>query len=130
MNFIYVFIFHKKVMAYLIDAYPDGAQTFDVNRRLPLHNCIARCTYMNPARLRCLRLLLEIYPPGAGMAGTDGRTPLDIARRDRHGDLVLRLLLRADPTQDPIALGEISYVASRMKYKHETRKHHTGGAKR
>lgn len=62
----------SKVMAYLIDAYPDGAQTFDMNRRLPLHNVVARCTHMTPARLRCMRLLLEIYPPAAGMAGSDG----------------------------------------------------------
>ncbi len=59
------------------------------------------------------------------------RTPLDLARRDGHGALVLRLLLRADPTQDPIALGEISYLASKAKYKHqekeekaEERRHH------
>jgi hypothetical protein len=29
----------------------------------------------------------------------------------------LRLLLRADPTQDPEAYGEISYLASRGKYR-------------
>lgn len=107
----------SKTMKYLIENYPDGAKTFDTNRRLPLHNVIARCTHMNPARLRCMRLLLEAYPSGAGMAGSDERTPLDLARRDDHGDLVLRLLLRADPDQDPEALGEISYAASKAKYK-------------
>jgi hypothetical protein len=76
------------VLKFIIDAYPPAASSFDVNRRLPLHNCIARCEYMTPARLRCLRLLLEAYPEGASMAGKDGRTPLDIARRDGHGDLV------------------------------------------
>lgn len=34
------------------------------------------------------------------MSGSDGRTPVDLARRDGHGDLVLLLLLRADPDLD------------------------------
>lgn len=106
-----------KTMKYLIEEYPDAAKTFDNNRRLPLHNLIARCKHMTPARLRCLRLLLEVYPHAASMAGKDGRTPLDLARRDRHGDLVLRLLLRADPSQDPEALGELGFKASRAKFK-------------
>ena len=75
-------------MKYIIDAYPAAASSFDVNRRLPLHNCIARCEHMTPSRLRCLRLLLEAYPLAVNMAGKDERTPLDIARRDKHGDLV------------------------------------------
>lgn len=75
-------------MKFILDAYPAAASSFDANRRLPLHNCIARCVHMTPSRLRCLRLLLEAYPAGASMAGKDGRTPLDLARRDRHGDLV------------------------------------------
>jgi ankyrin repeat protein len=78
----------SKVMKYIIDAHPAAASSFDVNRRLPLHNCIARCEHMTPSRLRCLRLLLEAYPLGVNMAGKDDRTPLDLARRDRHGDLV------------------------------------------
>jgi len=32
-------------------------------------------------------------------------------------DQTLRLLLRADPLQDPEAYGEISYLASKGKYK-------------
>ncbi len=78
----------SRVMKYLIDTYPAAASSFDINRRLPLHNCIARCDYMTPSRLRCLRLLLEAYPLGVNMAGKDERTPLDLARRDGHGDLV------------------------------------------
>ena len=106
----------SKVMQYLLDVHPDGAKTFDVNRRLPLHNLIARCTFITPSRLRCLRLLLNVYPEGASMSGKDGRTPLDLARRGQLGHLVLRLLLLADPQQDPQALGEISYLASKGKY--------------
>lgn len=78
----------SKVMKYLLDLYPQAASSFDVNRRLPLHNLIARCDYMTPARLRCLRLLLDAYPLGVNMTGKDERTPLDLARRDGHGDLV------------------------------------------
>ena len=33
------------------------------------------------------------------MRGSDDRTPLDLARRDEHGDLVQLLLLQADPSQ-------------------------------
>mmetsp|Transcript_22740 Transcript_22740/g.50584 ORF Transcript_22740/g.50584 Transcript_22740/m.50584 type:complete len:478 (-) Transcript_22740:342-1775(-) len=107
----------SKVMGYILSQYPGAARAFDVNRRLPLHNVIARCEYMTAPRLRCLRLLLEAYPEAAGMAGKDGRTPLDIARRDGHGDLTMRLLLRADPDQDPEAFGEISYLAAKGKFK-------------
>lgn len=82
----------SRVMKFIIDTYPAAASSFDINRRLPLHNCIARCEYMNPSRLRCLRLLLEAYPLGVNMAGKDERTPLDLARRDGHGDLVRTLL--------------------------------------
>ena len=88
LHYAAVTCFSSKVMKYIIDAYPTAASCFDVNRRLPLHNCIARCEYMTPSRLRCLRLLLEAYPLGASMAGKDDRTPLDLARRDGHGDLV------------------------------------------
>ena len=88
LHYAAVTCYSSKVMKAILDAYPDGASCFDVNRRLPLHNLIARCVFMTPARLRCLRLLLEAYPHGASMAGKDGRTPLDLARRDGHGDLV------------------------------------------
>lgn len=108
----------SKVIDFLLRAHPDGAKTFDAHRRLPLHNCIARCEHMTPARLRCLRALLEAYPHAAGMADEEGRTPLDLARRDHQGALVLRLLLRADPAQDPEALAELTYRASRAKYRH------------
>lgn len=111
----------SRVMYYLLSVYPEGARTFDVHRRLPLHNLIARCDFMNAARLRCLRQLLEVYPYAASMADEEGRTPLDLARRDNHGPLVLRLLLRADPGQDPEALAELTFHASRAKYRHRRR---------
>ena len=55
-----------ETMDYLLRAYPKGAKTFDANRRLPLHNLIARAPYMEPVRLSCLKLLLKAYPLGAG----------------------------------------------------------------
>lgn len=83
----------SKVFSYLLDIYPQAASIFDINRRLPLHNLIARCQYMTPARLRCMRSLLAVYPHAASMAGSDGRTPLAIARRDGHGDMVSKVVI-------------------------------------
>jgi hypothetical protein len=57
----------SKVIQYLLEVFPDAAKSFDVHRRLPLHNLIARCEHMTPARLRCLRLLLDVYPHAVTM---------------------------------------------------------------
>lgn len=111
-----VYCYSSKIMKYLIDLFPDSVKVMDYNQRLPLHTLIARTEYMTPGRMRCLRLLLEEYPFGAAMRDKDGQTPLDLARRNELGDLVERLLLRADPGQDPIALGELTYIASQAKF--------------
>lgn len=99
---------------YLLDLYPEGVKTFDCHRRLPLHYCIARCTVWTRTRLRILQLLLSAYPHGVGMADEEGYRPIDLVRRDlpRHGDRIERLLLRADPTQDPAALAALTYQAA------------------
>jgi len=55
-----------ETMTYLIEKYPQGVKAFDTNRRLPLHNLIARCDKMNPIRMACLKLLLRVYPLAAG----------------------------------------------------------------
>eukprot|EP01031_Cornospumella_fuschlensis_P036237 gene36237-43958_t len=119
LHFAAVKCLSSKVMKYLLDAYPDAAQTFDCHRRLPLHNLIARCDYVTPARLRCLRLLLDAYPHAASMRDNDGRTPYHLAKRDNHGPLVLRLLLRADPGQNPEELAELTYLAAKAKYRED-----------
>lgn len=107
----------SKIMEFLIEAYPQSVRGYDCNQRLPLHNLIARCEGWNQTRLKCLRLLLKSYPEGAGITDRDGNTPYDLALRDDHGPLVLRLLLMAEPALDPVALGELSYLASKAKFK-------------
>jgi ankyrin repeat protein len=112
-----VYCHSSKIMKYLIDLYPDAVKVLDYNQRLPLHTLIARTEYVTPSRLRCLRLLLEEYPYAVAMKDKDGQTPLDLAYRNGLGDLIIRLLLKADPSQDPTTLGELTYLASYAKYK-------------
>lgn len=107
-----------KLLRWMLAQYPASARVMDGNQRLPLHNLIARSENVwSPLRVRCLRMLLAAYPEGAGFKDKGGYTPLALARRDGHGDLILRLLLRADPTQDPEALADISYIAAQAKYR-------------
>lgn len=107
-----------KLLRWMLQQYPASARVMDGNQRLPLHNLIARSENVwSPLRVRCLRMLLAAYPEGAGFKDKGGYTPLALARRDGHGDLILRLLLRADPTQDPEALADISYIAAQAKYR-------------
>jgi ankyrin repeat protein len=116
-----VYCYSSKIMKYLLDVYPDAIKVMDYNQRLPIHTLIARTEYVTPSRLRCLRLLLDEYPISANMRDKDGQTPLDLARRNDLGDLIIRLLLKADPSQDPVALGEITYIASAAKYKEKVK---------
>ena len=111
-----VYCHSSKIMKYLLDLYPDAVKVMDYNQRLPLHTLIARTENVTPSRLRCLRLLLDAFPFAVAMKDKDGQTPLDLARRNGLGDLIIRLLLKADPGQDPIALGELAYLASHAKY--------------
>eukprot|EP01038_Epipyxis_sp_PR26KG_P008452 gene8452-11430_t len=85
-----------KIMKFIMDKHPAGPKTMDTNRRLPLHNLIARCEYMTPVRLQCLQLLLQAYPFAVTMRGNDGLTPIDLAKRDNYSDYVLNLLLDAE----------------------------------
>lgn len=111
------------ILRWMLEVYPHGARVMDSNQRLALHNLIARCPgkglAWTPLRLQCLRVLLEAYPIAASFRDRSGSSPLDLAKRDGHGDLVLRLLLRADPKQDPEGLAEITYLASKAKFKRE-----------
>lgn len=114
-----------KLLRWMLEVYPASAKVMDENKRLPLHNLIARSDNVwSPLRVKCLRMLLDVYPDGASFRDKGGYTPLAIARRDGHGDLILRLLLRADPSQDPEALAEISYIAAQAKYKDMKRYDH------
>jgi ankyrin repeat protein len=62
----------------------------------------------------CLRLILGGYPACAAEETSGGRTAYDIALRDGLPPYFLRLLLRADPSQDPVELHRMNWEERRM----------------
>lgn len=80
------------IISYLLKHNPSGAEATDGNNRTPLHNLIARCDYMTPTRLQCLKLLLQYGPRGASIQDRKEESPLDLAHRESLGDAVIQLL--------------------------------------
>lgn len=62
----------------------------------------------------CLRLFVKNCPEAAGIKDGNGFSPYDFARALGVHPYIQRLLLRSDPTIDPIELHNLNYERRRM----------------
>jgi hypothetical protein len=62
----------------------------------------------------CCRFLLRIYPAAAGILDSHLRSPYDIAVLINLPVFVLRMLLSADPTIDPVRRQDLNFEARRQ----------------
>jgi ankyrin repeat protein len=90
------FCHNPDVVTYYLQQYQQAISTPTSEGHLPLH-FLLDAVYMNPARITCLYLLLKAFPLAVNAIDNEGETPLTITRRHNHGDLIVRLLLRACP---------------------------------
>jgi hypothetical protein len=59
----------------------------------------------------CLRLFLRLYPASAGIEDGHSISPYDLAVSKNLSKYVLRILLAADPTIDPVRRGNLNFEA-------------------
>jgi ankyrin repeat protein len=62
----------------------------------------------------CLRLLLSLYPAAAGIKDDHLRSPYDMAVANDLSAYLIRLLLAADPTIDPVRRHNLNFAARRQ----------------
>ena len=84
----------------LLHEYPYGARFQNQFGRVPLHYAVDR----SKVNIEAVRLLLEYHPHGASLCAVDDMTPYDLAIKWGHSTELLKMLLLADPTQDPRGL--------------------------
>jgi hypothetical protein len=84
--------------------------------QLPLHLFIKRFAYIEAVSDRgdTFRLLLQLYPAAAGIKDDHSQSPYDIAVSKNWDLCFIRLLLRADPTIDPLRRQILNYTARRQ----------------
>lgn len=102
------------VIKYLLQVYPQSAFAADVDGWLPLHCLVTRHRdEMTLDRIECLRLLLAANPKAVSSMRNDGQTPYEMAKSNRHRDLVLRLLLFAQPDYDKAEFARLNWSGYR-----------------
>jgi serine/threonine protein kinase HipA of HipAB toxin-antitoxin module len=106
------------IIRFLASKYPEAAavKTLPENK-LPLHMLMYR--FKDGERLpsdgvELLRVILRCHSLAAGSPDSDGITPYTMAVKSRMPTLIKRLLLRADPTIDPVELRRLNYIERRM----------------
>jgi hypothetical protein len=85
--------------------------------KLPLHTLIYTSTE-NISEVSvegdCFRLLLRLYPAAAGIEDGHSRSPYDLAVSRSFSTYLIRLLLAADPTIDPVRRHDLNFAARRQ----------------
>lgn len=104
----------------LLREYAYGASIPNQFGRLPLHYAVDR----SKVNIEAIKLLVNAFPQGANIKSADGVTPYDIALGWGLSREVLRLLLEADPEQDPSALRMLKFGVLATVYFWLTRSRH------
>jgi ankyrin repeat protein len=102
------------VIKYLLQIYPQAAFAADVDGWLPLHCLVTRHRdEMTSDRIECMRLLLSANPKAVSSMRNDGQTPYDMAKSNQHRDLVLRLILFAQPDYNKAEFARLNWSGYR-----------------
>jgi hypothetical protein len=89
--------FHRydpEIVRLLLEAFPDGVSSPDVNGYIPLHHA---CWHSHPS-VDNIRLLIQANPQTISMKANNGKTPLHDACRVRASMDAIELLIQTRPT--------------------------------